>query len=218
MSAPSQLRRNDHFQQAESTLVEEIRSAMAEILQFTTATVEIVDAAALDGRVKVAVRSSNPQRSAVSDCVGVGGRYASELEARLSARVEFVEFDPNPSRYVAAALDVEVVSVRVEAASSGPKAVVVVSSEVYPFAVGRRGINARLSSALTGYWVSICTPACSAATHHHPVGVVPDTARGRQKGRRQSQPSLAERAPFALPPMPPHVREARANRRRRTPR
>lgn len=211
MSAPSPIRRHD-LQHAGSALVEEIRSAMGVILQFTTATVEVVDAATMDGRVKVAVRSVDPRRSAVSDCVGLGGRYASALEARLSARVEFVEFDSEPSRYVAAALDVEVVSVRVDAACF--KAVAAVTPEVYPFAVGSRGLNARLSSVLTGYFITICTPACSSISHHHPVGVVPDTARGRLTGMRRSA-SPSARAPIALPPLPPHVREARSNRRRR---
>ena len=205
MSAPSAPRNGQ-------LLPEHVLSVVAELLQSSSTAVDVVGIAALDGRIKIAVRSTDPHHSAVSTCVGLGGRRAAEFNVRLAARVEFVEFDPNPARYVAEALNVEVMSVRLESAPA--KAVVVVNSKVYPFAGGPNGTHAQLTSRLTNRFVTICTPECSPAGHHHPVGVSAGEAWRRRPDRARRLPSCSEAGGSVA--LPPHVRAARSSRQRRT--
>lgn len=207
---------------AGSSLREQVRSVMASAAGFAGEEIVVVDAVKAGNRMKVAVAPAHFGGRSASYCVGVGGTRAADFTERLGAVVEFVDFDPDPQRYVAAALNVPVLAVSLDTAMSPPRAVVVVDPQTYPIAVGKSGANVRMAGLLTGLVVTICTPACRAHSHHHPVGLRPTRSRPRHRRGQAASTMRANAATptpqrsLALPPLPAHVLSERANRRRRT--
>jgi len=201
-----------------SALLDEVRSLTRALVGREAAYIDVVDVARLGDRVKVAVASTRSDVDPVAYCAGAGGRRAREFSSQLGALVEFVPFDPDPERYIAAALNIPVRAVRIDNTTSPPTAVAVVDTDIYPLAVGKRGANARCASSLTWHFVTICTPNCSSTMHHHPVGISPSNARPRLQRGTPSHKRAATPAPthaVVLPPLPPHVRSARVTRQRR---
>jgi transcription antitermination factor NusA-like protein len=210
--------RRSSSQSDRTALLAEILSAMTAIVGPAAADIDVVDAAKLGKRVKVAVTSGCSGLDPVAHCAGPGGARAREFTTRLGAFIEFVKFDPDPERYIAAALNVPVRAVRIDAATCPPTAVAIVDPDIYPVAVGKSGANARCASSLTGHVVTICTPNCSSTTHRHPVGLSSSDAAPLERRGTPSHQRAATRAPqpaLVFPPLPPHVRSERATRRRR---
>lgn len=117
---------------------------------------------------KVAVWSHYSGINAASVCIGKHGVRVHAVEDQLAGeRISVVNYDPDPLRYIANAIDFTVISVKItNKRLRGACAVVPV--EAFAAAIGRGANNVRLASALTGWQITICTDRCRARHHVHP--------------------------------------------------
>ena len=107
-------------------------------------------------RTKISVYSRDPEVDAVGACIGNHGmRIAAITDELRGEKVDVVEYDEDPVKYIAAALQpAKVISVEM----TGEKACkVIVSPDQQSLAIGRQGQNARLVARLTGHKVDIKT-------------------------------------------------------------
>ncbi|UQX13548.1 transcription elongation factor NusA [Candidatus Mycobacterium methanotrophicum] len=132
-------------------------------------TIRIVDAVRYAGYyAKVAVTATVEGVNAASACIGPRGSRIHDVEALIPGeRISVVNYDPDPVRYVANALDVEIDSVTVTSIDLRDIRAVV-SVDHFATAIGRGARNVRLASALTGWRIAICTARCTARRHVHP--------------------------------------------------
>lgn len=131
--------------------------------------VQVVNAVREPGcQTKVAVWSRDSGLNAASVCIGTQGVRVHAVEALLAGeRISMVNYDPDPLRYVANAIDFTVISVKITCERlRDVRAVVPV--EAFAAAIGRGANNVRLASALTGWRITICTDRCRARHHVHP--------------------------------------------------
>lgn len=107
-------------------------------------------------RTKIAVCSRDPEVDAVGACIGSHGmRIAAITEELRGEKVDVVQYDEDPVKYIAAALQpAKVISVEM----TGERACkVIVAQDQQSLAIGRQGQNARLVARLTGHKVDIKT-------------------------------------------------------------
>jgi N utilization substance protein A len=106
-------------------------------------------------RSKVAVTSRDPAIDPVGACVGLRGIRIQNVVNELNGeRIDVVQWDPEPSRFVANALSpAQVVSVDTREAEN--TAEVVVPDRQLSLAIGKEGQNARLAAKLTGWRIDI---------------------------------------------------------------
>ncbi|MBQ7338174.1 MAG: transcription termination/antitermination protein NusA [Clostridia bacterium] len=107
-------------------------------------------------RTKISVESRDPGVDPVGACIGNHGmRIASIIDELRGEKVDVVQYDEDPVKYVAAALaPAKVISVEM----TGEKACkVIVDPAQQSLAIGRQGQNARLVARLTGHKVDIKT-------------------------------------------------------------
>jgi N utilization substance protein A len=106
-------------------------------------------------RSKVAVGSRQEGIDPVGACVGLRGIRIQNVVNELNGeRIDVVQWDPDPARFVAHALSpARVVSVRVDDDSN--TATVVVPDQQLSLAIGKEGQNARLAAKLTGWRIDI---------------------------------------------------------------
>jgi N utilization substance protein A len=117
---------------------------------------------------KVAVWSVISSINAASVCIGKQGVRVHDVEAWFPGeRISVVNYDSDPLRYVANAIDVAVTSVRIISERSRD-ACVVVPVAGFAAAIGRDARNVRLASSLTGWRIAICTSRCGVRRHVHP--------------------------------------------------
>ena len=106
-------------------------------------------------RTKIAVASSEQGIDPVGACVGPKGvRHRSLLAELGQEHVDIVPWDPDPARFVAAALGPATVT-GVDLDSETRTAHVRVPRDQLSLAIGRDGQNARLAAKLTGWRVDI---------------------------------------------------------------
>jgi len=131
--------------------------------------VQIVDVVRERGHwAKVAVWSTVSGINAASVCIGKRGVRVHDVEALFPGeRISVVNYDPEPLRYGANAIDVPVTSVSIISERSRDIRVVV-PVESFAAAIGRQAQNVRLASSLTGWRIAICTNRCGAHHHVHP--------------------------------------------------
>lgn len=130
--------------------------------------VQVVNAVRDRGcHAKVAVWSPH-SGNAASVCIGKHGVRVHAVEDLLAGeRISVVNYDPDPLRYIANAIDFTVISVKItNKRLRGACAVVPV--EAFAAAIGRGANNVRLASALAGWQITICTDRCRARHHVHP--------------------------------------------------
>lgn len=109
-------------------------------------------------RSKVAVAARQPGVDPVGACVGMRGvRIKSIVNELGGERIDVIEWDPDPSTFIAKALSpAKVLTVHAEEDLEGEKtARVVVPDDQLSLAIGRAGQNARLAAKLSGYRVDI---------------------------------------------------------------
>jgi N utilization substance protein A len=101
-------------------------------------------------RTKLAVRSTDPKVDPVGACVGVRGTRVKNIIRELSSeKIDIVPFSEDSVQLLQNALaPIEIKKIRVSDDSSAIS--IVVDDESYPAALGKRGMNARLSGALIG--------------------------------------------------------------------
>ncbi len=118
--------------------------------------VEIKNVAREPGaRSKVAVSSREPRLDPVGACVGPkGSRVRMVVEELRNERVDVIQWDDDPSVYVAHALSPARVN-RVIVDEENHYATVIVPDDQLSLAIGKEGQNARLAARLTGWHIDI---------------------------------------------------------------
>jgi N utilization substance protein A len=109
-------------------------------------------------RSKVAVAALQPAVDPVGACVGIRGVRIQAIVRELNdEKIDVIEFDPDPSSYIAKALSpARVTGVYLNEHAKGTKtATVVVMEDQLSLAIGRDGQNARLAAKLTGWRIDI---------------------------------------------------------------
>jgi N utilization substance protein A len=106
-------------------------------------------------RSKVAVTSRQDGVDPVGACVGLRGIRIQNIVNELNGeRIDVVQWDPEPARFVANALSpAQVLSV--ETREEEHTAEVVVPDRQLSLAIGKEGQNARLAAKLTGWRIDI---------------------------------------------------------------
>ena len=106
-------------------------------------------------RSKVAVTSREHNLDPVGACVGPkGSRVRMVVEELRNERVDVIQWDEDPARYVANALSPAKVD-RVLVDEENNYATVIVPDDQLSLAIGKEGQNARLAARLTGWHIDI---------------------------------------------------------------
>jgi N utilization substance protein A len=109
-------------------------------------------------RTKIAVASNDHNVDPVGACVGARGSRVRQVVNELKGeKVDIVEWDDDPARFIAEALSparVNEVRFDDEGEEEGT-AVVIVPDHQLSLAIGREGQNARLAARLSGYRIDI---------------------------------------------------------------
>ncbi len=106
-------------------------------------------------RSKVAVSSREPNLDPVGACVGPkGSRVRMVVEELRNERVDVIQWDEDPAKYVAQALSPAHVT-RVDIDDDKNYATVIVPDDQLSLAIGKEGQNARLAARLTGWHIDI---------------------------------------------------------------
>ena len=120
--------------------------------------VEIKKIARIPGdRAKVAVVSHDERVDPVGACVGVKGVRIHAVVRELSnENIDVMEWSENPNQMVARAPSpANPVSVKLNDDAEPPRARVEVIADEVSQAIGRRGVNIKLASQLTGYEIDV---------------------------------------------------------------
>jgi N utilization substance protein A len=130
-----------------------------EVPEIYTGAVEINAIAREAGaRSKVAVSARQAGVDPVGSCVGMRGvRIQSIVNELGGEKIDVIEWDPDPSVFIAKALSpARVLAVSLEETpENGRTATVVVPDDQLSLAIGREGQNARLAAKLTGWRIDI---------------------------------------------------------------
>jgi N utilization substance protein A len=106
-------------------------------------------------RSKIAVSSREPNLDPVGACVGPkGSRVRMVVEELSNERVDVIQWDADPTRFVSNALSPANVS-RVLINDETHYATVIVPDDQLSLAIGKEGQNARLAARLTGWHIDI---------------------------------------------------------------
>jgi N utilization substance protein A len=143
-----------------------------EVPEIHRGTVEIKSIAREPGfRSKVAVWSRQDGIDPVGACVGLRGIRIQNVVNELGGeRIDVVQWDPDPNRFVAHALSpARVVSVQTDDDSN--TATVVVPDQQLSLAIGKEGQNARLAAKLTGWRIDIKSESMTA----QPAEITPES-------------------------------------------
>ena len=128
-----------------------------EVPEVADGTVEIAGIAREAGhRTKMAVRSTVPGVNAKGACIGpMGARVRAVMNELGGEKIDIVDFDDDPTTFVAAALSPsKVVSVTVMDEADRTVRAIVPDSQ-FSLAIGKEGQNARLAAKLTGWRIDI---------------------------------------------------------------
>jgi len=133
-------------------------------------------------RSKVAVVARQQGIDPVGSCVGMRGVRIQNIVNELNGeKIDVVEWNEDPARYVANALSPAQV-VRVGVDEDTKTATVVVPERQLSLAIGKEGQNARLAAKLTGWRIDIKSEAAMRAA----------AERVREEQEAQATPALAE--------------------------
>jgi len=127
-----------------------------EIPEIANGLVEIKAVAREAGsRAKVAVQATSENVDPIGSCVGQRGARIQTIISELGGeKIDIIEYDEDPARFVANALaPAKVLNVEID--NSGKKAVVKVLGDQLSLAIGRDGQNVRLAARLTGWKLDI---------------------------------------------------------------
>jgi N utilization substance protein A len=120
-------------------------------------------------RSKVAVYSRQDGIDPVGACVGLRGIRIQNIVNELNGeRIDVVQWDPDPARFVANALSpAQVHSVRI--LPDGTTGEVIVGDRQLSLAIGKEGQNARLAAKLTGLRIDIKSLSAMAEESQEPT-------------------------------------------------
>lgn len=107
-------------------------------------------------RTKMAVYSKRAGVDPVGACVGQKGIRVQAVISELNTdeRVDIIQWDPDPARFISAALS-PAKDLKIKLDSKKKTAVVVVADDDLSLAIGRGGQNVRLAAKLTGFQIDI---------------------------------------------------------------
>lgn len=107
-------------------------------------------------RTKLAVFSRDSQVDAIGACIGTrGSRVGTIVEELSGEKIDIIEYDEDPKKFIAAALSPASV-VKVQVAADGSKVCrVTVPDGQLSLAIGNKGQNVRLAAKLTGWKIDI---------------------------------------------------------------
>ncbi len=169
-----------------------------EVPEIYKGTVELRSIAREPGhRSKVAVYSSQEGIDPVGACVGLRGIRIQNIVNELGGeRIDVVQWDPDPSRFVANALSpAQVLGVSVDAGEN--TASVVVPDRQLSLAIGKEGQNARLAAKLTGWRIDIRSETI--AQQEGPSGAVAEAVKVVEEKPEAAAPVKPSRAKKAKP-------------------
>ena len=128
-----------------------------EIPEITDGIIEIKAVSREAGkRAKVAVKTNNASISAVGTCVGqMGGRIQAIIKELGSEKIDVLEWDENPVKFISNSLKPAQISHVVIDDKDNREATVVVPQDQLSLAIGKAGINVRLSANLTDWKLNI---------------------------------------------------------------
>lgn len=162
--------------------------------------VRIVSAAREPGsRSKVAVASRDADVDPVGACVGMkGSRVQAVVQELRGEKVDIVEWDKDPARFVCNAISpAEVSRVIIDEAEGAME--LVIPDDRLSLAIGRRGQNVRLASQLTGWKLDVTGETEFASKEEAAMlalaeidGIGPDLSRSVYKLGFRSLEDLAE--------------------------
>jgi transcription termination/antitermination protein NusA len=180
-------------------------------------------------RSKVAVAARQEGIDPVGSCVGLRGIRIQNIVNELNGeRIDVIQWDPDPARFVANALSpAQVLNVRIS--DEDNTASVVVPDRQLSLAIGKEGQNARLAAKLTGWRIDIkpesamqevlaaapapaAKPARKAAVREEtPVGAGTQPWQevdDADKAVAPSEVAIAAEAPAEAEPVGPRIRFA----------
>jgi len=129
-----------------------------EVPEIASSMIEVMGAARDPGfRGKIAVKSADRNVDPVGACVGIRGvRVQAVVNELQGERIDIVQWDADPARYLISALaPAEVTKVILDETENRME--VVVPEDKLSLAIGRRGQNVRLASILTGWDIDVMT-------------------------------------------------------------
>lgn len=128
-----------------------------EVPEIYDGTIEIKSVSREAGsRTKIAVFSKDKEVDAVGSCIGSRGARVNTIVEELNGeKIDIVEYDEDPKKFIAAALSPATV-VSVEIAADGSKSCrATVPDSQLSLAIGNKGQNARLAAKLTSWKIDI---------------------------------------------------------------
>jgi len=128
-----------------------------EVPEIYDGTVEIKSVSREAGsRTKIAVISRDKQVDAIGACIGTKGARVGTIVNELNGeKIDIIEYDEDPKKFIAAALSPASV-IKVQIATDGSKTCrVTVPDSQLSLAIGNKGQNARLAARLTGWKIDI---------------------------------------------------------------
>ncbi|MBI1363496.1 MAG: transcription termination/antitermination protein NusA [Proteobacteria bacterium] len=135
-----------------------VRLFEQEVPEIASGMIEVMGAARDPGfRAKIAVKSADRNVDPVGACVGIRGVRVQAVVTELQGeRIDIVQWDADPARYLISALaPAEVTKVILDETENRME--VVVPEDKLSLAIGRRGQNVRLASILTGWDIDVMT-------------------------------------------------------------
>jgi N utilization substance protein A len=106
-------------------------------------------------RAKIAVTSKDPDIDPVGACVGMkGSRVQSVVQELRGEKIDIIEYNPDPAKYVVNALAPAVIS-KVVIDQTNRLMEVIVPDDQLSLAIGKRGQNVRLASKLTEWRIDV---------------------------------------------------------------
>ncbi len=143
-------------------------------------------------RSKVAVAAKQEGLDPVGSCVGLRGVRIQNVVSELNGeRIDVIQWDDDPRRFIANALSpAQVVSVDVGAEDN--TAVVVVPDNQLSLAIGKEGQNARLSARISGWRIDIKSASAVEADRATAVGVAAEAERVEEAVGVAVRPDLYE--------------------------
>jgi N utilization substance protein A len=156
-------------------------------------------------RAKIAVTSRDRDVDPVGACVGVkGSRVQAVVQELRGEKIDIVQWDPDPARFVCSAIQPADVS-RVMIDAEGHTMQLVVNDDKLSLAIGKKGQNVRLASQLTGWRIDIHSETKVREMEAKALeslvaieGISPDTAQAVFKAGWRGASSLAKAAPEEL--------------------
>ena len=129
----------------------------SEIPEISDGIIDVMSVAREPGiRAKVAVKTNNPSIGAVGTCVGqMGGRIQTIIKELGNEKIDVLEWNEDIKIFIANSLKPAEISNVLITDQENKQATVVVAKDQLSLAIGKAGVNVRLSVNLTGWKLNV---------------------------------------------------------------